>query len=384
MGIDISLPVSPVEPAGKHPLINVINEICGVFEDLGFEIQEGTEVETEWYNFQALNIPLEHPSRDMFDTFYLNLSADKNKGKYLLRSHTSPSQIRIMEKRKPPLAVVVPGKVYRPDNVDASHSFMFHQIEGFAVGENINFSHLKGVLIEFARQAFSPETKLRFRPHFFPFTEPSAEVDVWHPEKKQWIELGGSGIFRPEVVQPLMGEPIPVLAWGLGMERSIMEFIRDGENVSGERGEIVLTDLHNYSFPFIRYKVEDVGILSDEKCSCGRGLPLIREILGRTRDFVVTPSGKLIHGGFFSHIFWEKIEGVIQFQVIQEKVDELLIKIIPNSDFTDESIQKIGDIIRLRMGNVNVKVVLTDKIPIPESGKWHQVISKVSKQYFQE
>jgi len=233
-GIDISLPASPLEPAGKHPLINVINEICGVFEDLGFEIQEGTEVETEWYNFQALNIPLEHPSRDMFDTFYLNLSADKNKGKYLLRSHTSPSQIRIMEKRKPPLAVVVPGKVYRPDNVDASHSFMFHQIEGFAVGENINFSHLKGVLIEFARQAFSPETKLRFRPHFFPFTEPSAEVDISCLlcqgkgcsvcKQSGWLEILGCGMIHPNVLKAVNINPNKYqgFAFGMGVERIAM------------------------------------------------------------------------------------------------------------------------------------------------------------------
>ncbi len=233
-GIDISLPGFPVEIAGSHPLTNVINEICRVFEDLGFEVQQGSEIETEKYNFQALNIPLDHPSRDAFDTFYLQLPADRTQGRYLLRSHTSPSQIRIMEKRKPPLAVVVPGKVYRPDNVDASHSFMFHQIEGFAVDREINFSHLKGVLVEFGRRVFSADTRLRFRPHFFPFTEPSAEVDIscllcsgkGCPVCKHsgWLEILGCGMIHPNVLRAVKINPAKFqgFAFGMGVERIAM------------------------------------------------------------------------------------------------------------------------------------------------------------------
>ncbi|MCX5703632.1 MAG: phenylalanine--tRNA ligase subunit alpha, partial [Candidatus Omnitrophica bacterium] len=156
-----------------HPLTQIINETCNIFKQMGFSLVEGPEIETEYNNFTGLNIPLEHPSRDVFDTFYL-----KGQDKLLLRSHTSPAQIRVMKSRKPPLAVVVPGRVYRPDAVDASHSFMFHQIEGLMVDKGIKFSDLKGVLEVFAKAVFGQEIKMRFRPHFFPFTEPSAEVDI--------------------------------------------------------------------------------------------------------------------------------------------------------------------------------------------------------------
>ena len=233
--IDVTLPADEIYFGRKHILSTVSERICNIFEKIGFVVVEGTEIEDEWHNFSALNIPLEHPSREAFDTFYLDISARNSKsGKYLLRSHTSPSQIRIMEKRKPPLAVVVPGKVYRPDNVDASHSFMFHQIEGFAVGENINFSHLKGVLIEFARQAFSPETKLRFRPHFFPFTEPSAEVDISCLlcqgkgcsvcKQSGWLEILGCGMIHPNVLKAVNINPNKYqgFAFGMGVERIAM------------------------------------------------------------------------------------------------------------------------------------------------------------------
>ncbi len=175
--LDLTFPSSFNDAGSRHVLSTVTQKICTIFEKLGFAIVEGKEIEDEWHNFEALNIPLEHPSRDAFDTFYLDIP-QKKKGKLLLRSHTSPSQIRAMQKLKPPLAVISPGRVYRPDEVDASHSFMFHQIEGFAVDTTINFAHLKGALLYFAREFFSKDVKLRFRPHFFPFTEPSAEVDL--------------------------------------------------------------------------------------------------------------------------------------------------------------------------------------------------------------
>ncbi|MDP3731622.1 MAG: phenylalanine--tRNA ligase subunit alpha, partial [Candidatus Omnitrophota bacterium] len=189
---DISMPGIAQGLGHLHPITQVVDEICTILNRMGFSIIEGPEIETEYNNFTGLNIPLEHPSRDAFDTFYLKSpqptahSPQKKAKDYglstmdyrlLLRSHTSAAQIRVMKSRKPPLAMVVPGRVYRPDAVDASHSFMFHQIEGLMVDENISFSDLKGVLETLAKAVFGKDIKMRFRPHFFPFTEPSAEVD---------------------------------------------------------------------------------------------------------------------------------------------------------------------------------------------------------------
>jgi len=232
---DLTFPSADIERGSLHALRIVSKKICSIFERLGFTVIEGNEVEDEWHNFQALNIPLEHPSRDAFDTFYLDL-AEKDKGKYLLRSHTSPSQIRVMQKNKPPLAVISPGRVYRPDVVDASHSFMFHQIEGFAVDTDINFSHLKGVLLYFAREFFSRDVDLRFRPHFFPFTEPSAEVDVSciicsdQRQKcsvckgKGWLEILGCGMIHPKVLAACGINPKKYrgFAFGMGVDRIAM------------------------------------------------------------------------------------------------------------------------------------------------------------------
>ena len=225
--IDVTLPGIAVAPGRIHPITQTINEIAGVFLSLGFKIVEGPEIETERYNFEALNIPLEHPSRDAFDTFYL-----KSSEKYLLRSHTSPVQARFMEKNKPPFSIIVPGKVYRPDATDASHSFMFHQIEGLAVGQDIKFSDLKGVLEIFAKQMFGKTTRMRFRPSFFPFTEPSAEVDIsciicGGQGKcslcggKGWIEILGAGMVNPKVFKKVGYDPEKVtgFAFGMGVER---------------------------------------------------------------------------------------------------------------------------------------------------------------------
>jgi len=232
-GVDPTFPGSKIDTGSIHPLTLVIKDICRVFERLGFEIQEGKETEDEWHNFQALNIPLDHPSRDAFDTFYLGLPAS-DKGKYLLRSHTSPSQIRLMRKRKPPLAFVVPGRVYRPDSVDASHSFMFHQIEGFAVGKEITFSHLKGVLMYFAKELFSEKVNIRLRPHFFPFTEPSAEMDISCIickgkgcsvcKHSGWLEILGCGMINPKVLKACNINPKSYqgFAFGMGVERIAM------------------------------------------------------------------------------------------------------------------------------------------------------------------
>ena len=234
--IDVTFPCSGITFGRKHILSTVDEKICGIFEKIGFAVAEGGEIEDEWHNFSALNIPLEHPSREAFDTFYLDLeNSDKNRsGRHLLRSHTSPSQIRVMEKEKPPLAIISPGRVYRPDKVDASHSFMFYQIEGFCVDKDINFSHLKGVLLYFVEKFFSPDVKLRFRPHFFPFTEPSAEVDISCMicagrgcsvcSHKGWVEILGCGMIHPKVLENcgISSAEYKGFAFGMGVERIAM------------------------------------------------------------------------------------------------------------------------------------------------------------------
>ncbi|HPN72465.1 MAG TPA: phenylalanine--tRNA ligase subunit alpha, partial [Candidatus Omnitrophota bacterium] len=198
-----------------------------IFNRIGFSIVEGPEIETEFYNFEALNIPLDHPSRDAFDTFYIE-------GETLLRSHTSNVQIHVMQKEKPPLQVIMPGRVYRPDAVDASHCFMFHQVEGLMVDKDIRFSDLKGVLGGFCRAMFGESTKTRLRPHFFPFTEPSAEVDITCIicggrgcrvcKNSGWLEILGSGMVDPKVFEAVgYGEKeYTGFAFGMGVERIAM------------------------------------------------------------------------------------------------------------------------------------------------------------------
>jgi len=233
--LDVTVPGVAPEVGHAHILTQTIDEICGIFEQMGFSVQEGPEIETEFNNFTALNIPADHPSRDGFDTFYLKKpDPDEKKINLLLRSHTSPAQIRIMKERKPPLAVVVPGKVYRPDAVDASHSFMFHQVEGLLVDRDVKFSDLKGLLTVFLKRLFGEAIKMRFRPHFFPFTEPSAEVDIscYICEgkgcsvcgRKGWLEIMGCGMVHPKVFESA-GYPkgkYTGLAFGLGVERMAM------------------------------------------------------------------------------------------------------------------------------------------------------------------
>ncbi|MBI4395212.1 MAG: phenylalanine--tRNA ligase subunit alpha, partial [Candidatus Omnitrophica bacterium] len=199
-----------------HPITQTIREISDIFVRLGFEVVDGREIETEFYNFTALNIPLDHPSRDAFDTFYTTRG-------HLLRSQTSTVQIRVMENRKPPLRIIAPGKVYRPDAVDASHSFMFHQIEGLMVDERTTFSDLKGVIHLFLRKLFGKNIKMRFKPHFFPFTEPSVDVDIsWGG--KGWLEILGAGEVNPAVFRTVGYDPKKVqgFAFGLGVERIAM------------------------------------------------------------------------------------------------------------------------------------------------------------------
>lgn len=212
---DETLPAIPPPTGRIHPISQTIREIVRIFERLGFEVGEGPEIETEFHNFTALNIPLDHPSRDAFDTFYTQTGE-------LLRSQTSTVQIRVMQGRKPPLRILAPGRVYRPDAVDASHSFMFHQIEGLMVDEGTTFSDLKGVLHLFLRELFGEDTKIRFRPHYFPFTEPSVEVDLkWD---KGWLEILGAGCVHPHVFEAVGydAKKVQGFAFGLGVERIAM------------------------------------------------------------------------------------------------------------------------------------------------------------------
>jgi phenylalanyl-tRNA synthetase alpha chain len=215
-------------PRGSlHPLTGVHDEIVTIFAGLGFSVAEGPEIETDYHNFEALNIPRDHPARDMQDTLYVSESL-------LLRTHTSPVQIRAMLAQPPPVRIIVPGKVYRRDVADATHSPMFHQVEGLAVDRAITMADLKGTLELFAREMFGPRSRIRFRPSFFPFTEPSAEVDVLCfvcqgagcrlCKQGGWLEILGSGMVHPQVLRNVGYDPEKVTGWafGMGIERIAM------------------------------------------------------------------------------------------------------------------------------------------------------------------
>ncbi len=223
---DVSLPGRATTFGKLHPVTQVMEEICSIFEGLGFAVAEGPDIETDYYNFEALNIPPHHPARDMHDTFYVSDSI-------LLRTHTSPMQARIMENQDPPLRYIAPGKVYRCDS-DITHTPMFHQVEGFLVDKNVSFADLKGVLTSFTHNMFEKELALRFRPSFFPFTEPSAEVDIACVicegkgcrvcKRTGWLEILGSGLIDPEVMKMVGYDPdvYSGFAFGLGVERIAM------------------------------------------------------------------------------------------------------------------------------------------------------------------
>lgn len=225
--IDVTLPGNKITLGAKHPLSIVLDEIKEIFVGMGFEIVEGPEVEYDYYNFEALNIPKDHPARDTQDTFYIN-------DNILLRTQTSPVQVRVMEKQKPPIRVISPGRVYRSDAVDATHSPLFHQIEGLVVDKGITFADLKGTLEIFVRRLYGEDSVVRFRPHHFPFTEPSAEVDVQcfscHGEGcrlckgEGWIEILGCGMVHPKVLANCGIDPevYSGFALGMGLERVVM------------------------------------------------------------------------------------------------------------------------------------------------------------------
>ena len=222
--IDVTLPAKKNLVGHRHPNSIARQEVERIFTGMGYEVVEGPEVEYDYYNFEALNIPANHPAKDEQDTFYIN-------DKIVLRTQTSPIQVRVMEKQKPPIRILAPGRVFRADEVDATHSPSFHQIEGMVIDKNITFADLKGTLAEFARQMFGADTKVKFRPHHFPFTEPSAEMDVScfkcggkgcrFCKGEGWIEILGCGMVHPNVLR--MGGIDPDeytgFAFGIGLER---------------------------------------------------------------------------------------------------------------------------------------------------------------------
>ena len=222
--LDITMPGKKTAEGGLHPLSIVLDDMIDIFRSMGFDIVDGPEVETDYYNFEALNVPADHPARDMQDTFYLAEGL-------LLRTQTSAAQIRTMETRKPPIRILCPGRVYRADEVDATHSPVFHQIEGLVVDKGITMCDLKGVLEQFAREIYGPETKVKFRPSFFPFTEPSVEVDVSCSEcggtgcrvckGSGWIEILGAGMVHPRVLSACGIDPEEYsgFAFGIGLDR---------------------------------------------------------------------------------------------------------------------------------------------------------------------
>jgi len=229
--LDVTLPGQPVPLGRLHPTTQTLNEICDIFRDMGFQIVEGPEVEWEYYNFEALNIPGDHPARDMFATLWIDPETESGSGRRLLRTHTSPVQIRVMEKARPPIRIIAPGRVYRYEATDATHEWMFYQVEGLAVDRNITLANLKGTLFEFARRLFGKDRKCRFRCDYFPFVEPGVEVAIDCMVcrgagcrlcgNSGWIEILGAGMVHPEVLRRVDIDPdvFSGFAFGMGVER---------------------------------------------------------------------------------------------------------------------------------------------------------------------
>ncbi len=226
--IDLTLPARRLQTGALHPTTQTLRRITGIFRDLGFRVTEGPEVELDWYNFEALNIPAEHPARDLWDTFYVNPPS------VLMRTHTSPVQIRTMERSQPPIRVVCPGRCYRYEAQDASHEWMFYQVEGLAVDKGLTMADLKGVLVAFAQHMFWPDIQCRFRCDYFPFVEPGMEMSLQCPvcrgggcrvcKASGWLELLGAGMVHPEVLRKVGYDPDAVngFAFGMGPERIAM------------------------------------------------------------------------------------------------------------------------------------------------------------------
>jgi phenylalanyl-tRNA synthetase alpha chain len=226
--VDITLPVSRAHKGGLHPITIIKNEISDFFIEQGFSVAEGPELESGWLNFDALNIPADHPARTMQDTFFV----EPVESGVVLRTHTSPVQIRTMLTSEPPIYVICPGRTFRADELDATHSPVFHQVEGLVVDKGMSMAHLKGTLDNFARHMFGPDVTTRLRPSFFPFTEPSAEVDIFFNDR--WIEWGGCGMVNPKVLATcgIDTDVYSGFAFGMGLERTLM--VRHG-----------ITDMHD-------------------------------------------------------------------------------------------------------------------------------------------
>ncbi|GGM13616.1 phenylalanine--tRNA ligase subunit alpha [Nakamurella endophytica] len=227
--VDVTLPYGRHPAGARHPVATVMEQVGDIFTAMGWEIADGPELEAEWYNFDALNFGPDHPARAMQDTFYVQPQGGPSAGGssgLVLRTHTSPVQIRTMMDRTPPIYVVCPGRVYRSDELDATHTPVFHQVEGLAVDRHLDMRHLKGTLDHFARAMFGPTSRTRLRPSFFPFTEPSAEMDVWFAGRKGgagWVEWGGCGMIDPDVLRACGLDPSVYsgFAFGMGIERTI-------------------------------------------------------------------------------------------------------------------------------------------------------------------
>ena len=220
--VDVTLPVDRRPRGARHPLSMIADRMVDVFLAMGYEVAEGPEVEAEWFAFDALNFGPDHPSRSLMDTFFL----DPPESGLVLRPHTSPVQARAMLERKPPIYIVAPGRTFRTDDLDATHTPVFAQIEGLVVDRGITMAHLRGTLDHLARAMFGDDAKTRFRPHFFPFTEPSAEFDVWFPQHREgprWVEWGGCGIVNPRVLIACGIDPEEYsgFAFGMGIERTL-------------------------------------------------------------------------------------------------------------------------------------------------------------------
>lgn len=221
--VDVTAAPRRRRAGARHPLSTLQDRVSEIFVGMGWEIAEGPEVESEWFNFDALNFKPDHPAREMQDTFFI----DPPEAHLLLRTHTSPVQVRSMLEREVPIYVLCPGKVFRTDELDATHTPVFHQFEGLAIDKRLSMADLRGTLEHFARQMFGAEAKIRLRPNYFPFTEPSAELDIWHPGAKggpAWIEWGGCGMVNPNVLRAAGIDPDEYsgFAFGMGIERTLM------------------------------------------------------------------------------------------------------------------------------------------------------------------
>jgi len=219
--VDVTLPVARRPRGARHPLTTLMERISDLFVGMGYEVDEGPELEAEWYNFDALNIGPDNPVRGLMDTFFVDIPG------LVLRTHTSPTQARAMLTRPVPIYIVVPGRTYRTDELDATHTPVFHQVEGLVVDRGITMAHLRGTLDHFARAMFGPAARTRWRPHYFPFTEPSAEFDVWfeqHRDGPRWVEWGGCGMINPRVLRACGIDPdeFSGFAFGMGIERTLM------------------------------------------------------------------------------------------------------------------------------------------------------------------